>query len=322
MILFKKACFILFILFVELSSVVVADDPSISDTTKGVASQVVANGFQIFLYTIADSIIDMAATNSETDTGTNTNRSMIPQMAFMAISYNTSPFDYEWVKDWQNLFMVIYVTAVVCFVIFGGGIMVIVRKMGGNAHRTLSFLFADTVSDIDMKNWMRKLILSIIFGFFATIGIWLILYINDILTIVLSDKAVSIIPFTADNVVAYLILAAGYFVIGIIMAVRQLMLILFVACGLGIAVMYLIPLTENIAKFIFFRMLCIIFLQPILILVATIGLMIIQATPLKYIPFFYIGLVILLVWIAIKIVFGTEFIGALSNTASKVVMLV
>jgi hypothetical protein len=116
-------------------------------------------------------------------------------------------------------------------------------------------------------------------------------------------------------------MAIGYFIIGVIMAIRGLLLAVFVAGGLGIAVLYLIPLTENLAKVILFRMLGVIFLQPILILIAAIGLSIVQHSPVKFVPFYYIGLIVILVWVAVKIVFGRQFTDTMTKTASKVVFL-
>jgi hypothetical protein len=314
--------FLIFLFLLFFSSLLISSpakgDTPITNATQDVAAQVVSHGFELFLYAISDNIIGMASVGVES----NFNRSLVPQLAFLAITYNDNPFSYDWVQAWQNMFLVIYVMAVICFVIFGGGIMVLTRKMGGKAHRTLSYLFADTVADVDLHNWMRRLTLSIMFGFFTTLGIWMLLYLNDILTTILADRAIAIVPFTADNVVAYFVMAIGYFIIGIIMAIRGLLLAVFVAGGLGIAILYLIPLTENLAKTIFFRMLGIIFLQPILILIAAIGLSIVQHSPVKFIPYYYIGLIVILVWVSVKIVFGRQFTDALTNTASKVVLLI
>jgi hypothetical protein len=282
----------------------------ITNLTTDMAALVFEHGTELTVYVFSDYILNaMGANITEVHQG-------IPNIVANAVVANDDPFSYPWVHDWQNMFAVIYVTAGLCFVVFGGGIMVLTRKMGGQAHRTMNYLFADTVSDLSFKAWTHKLIMFVAFGLFATAGIWLILYISYIFSQILASEASTVIVFSPENVMVYFIMAMGYAFIGIFMMIRTLFIDLFVAGGLGIAILYLIPATEGIAELIIYRMVSIVFLQPILIFVAMVGLEIGKYTTLGTTAAYYMTLIVVMAWIAFKVIFG-DFITRLVVNKTK-----
>jgi hypothetical protein len=288
--------------------------PFVGNLTDAVSSRIVAGGMNMFFFDLADDMLSLAGVTIDS---TSAGRSAVPKLAYMMITINDDPFSYDWVKYWQNIMAVIYVVGMIWFVVFFGGLMVLARKMGGQAHRTLNFLLADTVADRDFENWFHRMFFGIVYGLFATIGIWLILQFNQLLANILASVAVTPVPFSGNNLVAYIIMVLGYLFIAVFMWIRSVAIDMFAAGGLGVAVLYLIPKTEGIAKWVFWRMMVLIFMQPVLIFEAAIGLTVIQHSLYAGIGIAYIGLMIILAWTAYKMTLG-DFADKVSATASKV----
>jgi hypothetical protein len=291
-----------------------ASFPFINNLTDAVSSRIVAGGMNMFFFGLADDALNLAGVYID---GTGAGRELVPQLAYKMIRMNDDPFSYGWVKYWQNIFAVIYVVGMIWFVVFFGGLMVLARKMGGQAHRTLNFLLADTVADRDFENWFHRMFFGIVYGLFVTFGIWLILHLSQLLADIMGSVALNPLPFSGDNLLAYIILVLGYLFIAIFMWIRAVAIDMFVAGGLGVAVLYLIPKTEGIAKWIFWRMLVLIFMQPILIFEAAVGITVIQNSLYAGAGIAYIGLIAILTWTAYKMTFG-DFADKVSDTASKV----
>jgi hypothetical protein len=97
----------------------------------------------------------------------------------------------------------------------------------------------------------------------------------------------------------------------------------FCAGGLMLAALYLIPSLQSLVKHIFTYFLLLVFMQPLLVFVAAVGVMFITALPPAILIFqasLYLGLMILLLLIGLVVTFGYGTISRMIGIAGKAVL--
>ncbi len=160
-----------------------------------------------------------------------------------------------------------------------------------------------------------NLSLSVLVTFFA---LKMILDFSYILTALMSSAVLQAVPPTADNIIVYLFMAVIYLLLSVLIGIRDILIIVFAAGGMVIlTALYLIPSLQHTVKTIFVYFLGIIFMQPILVFVAGIGVMFMKEIPIELIPLqssLYSALMLILLLIGIFFIFGFGWISRLIGT--------
>lgn len=270
------------------------------------ASAAVKNGITSFLYYIGDAMMGINGETALTN-GTAANATQSPGMIFDMITYTIDPFSMPFVQGWWGTSLVFFVMVALSYILLGGGFALLATKFPSVMER-LAWLESGTYqSNFQLKEWFSSVILALLFPFITYFGIYVILEICYVVTALLTDSALEAVPPTADNIIAYLFMSFAYLVLSILMGIRTLVIVLFAAGGLMLAALFLIPSLKGLVHNIFMYVLLLIFMQPILVFVAAVGVVLLKNIPPSlqfYTPALYISLIIVMMLIGVIFIFG------------------
>jgi hypothetical protein len=265
-----------------------------------VAAASVKKGMELFTYTIGDSMTDLSGN------GTVANRGETPQLIVNMLSLTVDPFSLEFVRDWWGTSLIFFVMVAIAYICAGGG-FAILSTISPQTVQRLNWIDGGTYTNhFQIKEWISKIVLTLVFPFLTYFGLYFILQLCYVVTALLATSALDGIPLTPENIVVYSFMALSYLLLSIIMSIRNIVIVVFCAGGLMLAALYLIPALQNLVKNIFMYFLLIVFMQPILIFVAAVGVMFITALPPNTIMQMssLTALMILLLIIGLIIIFG------------------
>lgn len=289
-----KAAFIIIILLL-VSPVRAAENP----TSGSVGSYMVSDGLKIFTYAISDALVMLSNGNSTV------NHSEAPSAIAQLLTLSIDPYQYAFVQEWQNVMIIFFVILTVLMILLGGSGVLIRRTSPDIAYR-ISWLM-DSTEFFDVNKWLSTIGIAIAFLALGTFGIYYLLQLEYVISAIITERALLIAPPTIENFLAYLMFAVVYFVLSVIMAIRAIIILLMAAGALGLMALYLIPQTRNFAVSAFMYFLVILFLQPVLLFIATVGLAFVQAIPMSLVPLkgvIVVGLTLFMAIVAIMCILG------------------
>jgi hypothetical protein len=280
------------------------------------AAAAVKKGNEMFAYSIGDSMINLNG-NGTLDAAT---RQETPGLILKMIGYTIDPFTLDFVKTWWGTSLIFFVTIAILYICMGGA-LALLQSYSPSMMQRLTWLESGTYNDnFELKQWLSNVALSLLFPFITYFGLYIILQLCYIVTALVTQSALNAIPPTAENFVVYLFMAFTYLLLSIIMSIRNIVIVVFCAGGLMLAALYLIPSLQNLVKNIFMYFLLMVFMQPLLVFVAAVGVMFIKALPKELMMFhasLYFGLMVLLLLIGLVVTFGYGTISRMIGIAGR-----
>lgn len=258
-------------------------------------AQMISNGIDAWALNFGDKLINASNFNGESSTD---------RIIFSLLRTTPDPFTNPWVMESRNTTAMLYTIMVFLFM-FGGLAYVYLHTTSPSMARNIEFLVGD-LKYFHLNNYLKNLVMALVFVIVVYMGYWLLLLLNQILTdLVLSVTLDSIIP-KPDNFVLYLSMAAATFFLSIFMAWRILIIGWGAAYILVLAGMYLFNPLKGIAVKVFLYIVCMIYMQVALLSFAGAGVMIIQYLPMGFsnLPIFYTTLTAGLFFIGLVFVIG------------------
>lgn len=266
-----------------------------------VAAASVKKGLEMFTYTIGDSMTDLSGN------GTVTNRGETPGLIVNMLSATIDPFSLAFVRDWWGTSLIFFVMIAIVYICAGGG-FALLSTISPQTVQRMNWIDGGTYTNqFQIKEWISKAILTLVFPFLTYFGLYFILQLCYVVSALLATSALNEIPLTPENIVVYFFMALSYLLLSIIMSIRNLVIVVFCAGGLMLAGLYLIPALQNLVKNIFMYFLLLVFMQPLLIFIAAVGVMFITSLPPEFMIMhmsLLVALMILLMLIGFVIVFG------------------
>ncbi len=285
-----------------------------TDIAVNATSDAVNYGFQKFLYFIGDSMMSLNGDTPPEHTG-------VPGAIVGMLSYTPNPFNYDFVKEWWGISMIFYVVVALMYILAGGGFAVLSTSAPGLTQR-LAWLESGTYqNNFRLKPWMHSIVLALIFPLLTYYALKMILEFSYVLTALVSSAVLQAVPPTADNIIIYLFMAVIYLLLSVLIGIRDILIIVFAAGGLMLAALYLIPSLQRVIMTIFMYFLGVIFMQPILVFVASVGVMFMKEIPIELIPLqasLYSALMLILLLIGIFFIFGFGWISRLVGTVERI----
>ncbi len=283
-----------------------------ADSVVNATSDAVNYGFQKFLYYLGDSAMSV---NSNTPP----DHTNAPSVIVSMISYTPDPFSFEFVKSWWGTSLIIFVVIALAYILAGGG-FALLSHTAPNAVKRLAWLESGTYqNNFRLKQWANSIVLALLFPIVTYFGLSMILQLSFVLTDLVSSSTLNSIPPTADNILVYIFMAIIYLLLSVVIGIRDIIIILFCAGGLILAALYLIPSLKLMVKSIFIYFLGLVFMQPIMVFVAAVGVMFIKEIPVYLLPIqssLYTALMLILLLTGLFFVFG---LGWISKMVKEVV---
>lgn len=263
----------------------------------------IKEGLTSFVYSLGDSMINLQSNGS-----TNViDRQASSGMIFNMLSYNLDPFSMPWVQQWWQTSLIFFVVIAILYICFGGA-MALLQTINPSVMQRLTWLENGIGGNFRLKEWMSNVILSLVFPFLTYFGLYAILQLSYVVTALVSEQAITAMPPVAENIVAYVFTALTFMLLSILMSIRSIIIGVFVSAGLMIAALYIIPPLQNFIKSIFLYFILMVFMQPTLIVIASIGTLFIKSLPSSLFQFsfsLYLGLMAVLILVALGMVFGS-----------------
>ena len=284
------------------------------DTAKQAGADMVSQGIDAFFISQANSIISFAdgAVNQTSQAGT--------MAAFQAVTMYYDPFSNPGIMEVIRSTSIIFLFLFTLFV-FGGLGYVMIHSKYPNVGKTIDFTFFDD-KPFDMAEYVKSLgsvILFIVFGFTA---VWTILLISKVISEMMTVSALNALVTTPNSGVILFFMAIAYLALSVFIAIRVLVISIITSLLLVLFILWAFHIIRDVINVIFIYFLTMIFLQPILISIAAIGIMTIEwvvgignTGPTSYI--YYLGLIIILVLTAITFTLGPVTVGKLIRIGTR-----
>jgi hypothetical protein len=298
----------IFIIFIILASPVFAVE---SDPVGDAGAWMVSNGMKIFAYSIGDSMISLGTGNQTV------NREEAPDMIFKLLTFSIDPYKFSFVQEWQNVMIIFFVLLTLLMIMLGGATVLINRTSPDIAYRISWMLDSSAVFDI--SKWISTIFVAIIFLLLGTFGLYYLLQLEYVVSSIITEKALLTAPPTIDNIIAYLLFAAVYLLLSVVMAIRSIIILLMAAGALGLFALYLVPQTRNFATSAFMYFLVVLFMQPALLFIAAVGLAFVQMIPLPLFQFkviIVIGLTLFMAAVALICILGKGLVKSIISIGS------
>jgi hypothetical protein len=206
--------------------------------------------------------------------------------------------------------MIIFFVILTLLLVMLGGASVLINRTSPDMAYRISWLL-DSSAYFDINKWVSTIFIAIAFLLLGTFGLYYLLQFEYVVSAIITEKALLTAPPVIENIITYLLFAAVYLLLSVIMAVRSIIILLMAAGALGLFALYLIPQTRNFAVSAFMYFLVILFLQPVLLFMAAIGLTFVQMIPLPLIQYkviIVIGLVILMAFVSVICILGKSLV--------------
>ncbi len=293
-----------FLLLLALSTVMtVAAADNDGNDNFDTGTWMITKGLEGFVYSLGDSIYGVAGNNS-----IRTNRSSTDAMVINLLAWNVDPYSIREVRDWQDIcaaaFFIIGISALMIAFIF----------------MQLNFQSIDDLlgGGYTQNRMVDTLLVIIVVPIISVFGVWIVLKINYIVSMFISNYTIMTIPQTSDNFLIYFFMSIAFILLSIVMFIRAIYIVVFAAVSIVVAVFYGVRELRQMVVDYVHAFLAIVFLQPKLLLIQVFGLIVISKIPAEILPLkltAYLALVLYLGWVGYKAVMGS----VITNTAKIIV---
>lgn len=264
---------------------------------------------------------DMYKAGSAFQNNTSPTNSSVNQLIFMMVTFPYDPFEDPWVLSTRNMTAFIFLFLALLYV-FTGGAYVLLHTFFPSHAINLDWLGGFSYQSFSFREYLKTLIYGVLILVGAYTIVYLILVLNQVLTSMITLTVLDSIAPTVDNAFLYLMMGFIYFVLSVFMAWRLLVIGLMTAFALVVGGLYLFQPLRGIMTQVFYYFCVMVFMQFILVSIASGGVMIIQNLPLaKNTYVFYYALGLLLFFVSLLLVLGPVTIMRLTKSTAKGVMI-
>jgi len=252
------------------------------------------------MYSIGDAIYGIV--------GDVTNRSKTDAMITNLLAWNIDPFSYKQVRDWQDL-------CALAFIVLGVGTLLFAFIFTRLDIRSVDAIIGEGYTQ---NRIVDTLLILLAVPLLSTFGVWVVLKLNYVVSVMISDYALMVIPQTSDNFILYILMSLAFVLLSIVMFVRAIYIVIFVAVSIVIGTLYAVTeFRQSVTDYVY-AFLKIVFLQPRLLLYCALGIVVIENLPpvlqtVKSLA--YLGLVVFVVKTGYDAVFGSMI-----TTAAKIII--
>lgn len=290
--------------------------PASASALDNAGALMVQKGIELWSYSIGDSMIALGSGNSTV------NQSQTPSLIMGALTYTVDPYKLSWVQSWWQTMFVFYILVAIC-ALLGGAAMVIISKVFPDTASRMAWILGQTgeTGTFNFRTWMSTVFLSLIFPFLTIFGVYFILIIQYVVSSLITTSVLTAVPPTTNNIIAYLFMTLTYLILTLIMALRNIIIILFAAGSLGIAALYLIPQLRELVKSIFVYFIIIVFMQPALIFIAAVGVIFLTNLPPALQPcsgVLYVALFLLLAVVGVVCIIGVSLVNRIVRAGTGI----
>ena len=279
------------------------------DPAKQAGEDMVSGGLNAFLTSQANYIISVAdgACNQTSQPGT--------MAAFQTLSLNYDPFMNPGIIAVIRSTSVLFLFLFALFV-FGGLSYVIIHSRYPTAGQAIDYTLFDD-KPFDVMEYVKSLGTVIVFILFGFTAVWTILLISRVISEMMTASALNAMVMTPNSGVILFFMAIAYLILSIFIAIRVLVVSIITSLLLVLFILWAFHIIRDVINVIFIYFLTMIFLQPILISIAAIGIMSIEwvigfgNTGVSASYIYYFGLIIILVLTAITFTLGPVTVGKL-----------
>lgn len=268
-----------------------------------VGAWMITKGLEGFAYSFGDNIYGITGNNS-----IRTNRSETDTMIINLLAWNVDPYSIQEVRDWQDI-------CAAAFIIIGISALII------------SFIFMQldlhSIDDLVGEGYTQNriidtLLVIIVVPIISIFGVWIVLQINYIISLFISNYMIMTIPQTSDNFLIYVFMAIAFILLSIVMFIRAIYIVVFAAVSIVVGVFYgARELRQMVVDYVR-AFLAIVFLQPKLLLIMVFGLVVISKIPVEIMNLksaAYFALTVYIGWVGYKTVTGN----VITNTVKVIV---
>jgi len=284
------------------------------DGAVGVGAKMVSDGIDAALVSQGNSIISVA------DASVNQTSTPGSMAVFHAITASYDPFMNPGVLEVIRNTSIIFIFLFSLFV-FGGLGYVMVHQKFPNMGKTIDYTFFED-KPFDMMEYVKSLGAVIVFIVFGFTAVWTIMLISQVISEMMTVSALDAMMTTPNSGMVFLIMAIAYLILSVFIAIRFLVITIITSLLLILFVLWAFHIIRDVINVIFIYFLTMIFLQPILISIAAIGIMCIKwvmiftnGTNAGFI--YYLGLLIILVITAITFTLGPATVGKLIRIGTR-----
>jgi hypothetical protein len=264
---------------------------------------------------------DMYKAGSAFQNNTSPTNSSVNQLIFMMVAFPYDPFQDTWVLSTRNMTAFIFMFLALLYV-FAGGAYVLLHTFFPSHAINLDWLGGFSYQSFSFREYLKTLIYGVLILVGAYTIVYLILVLNQVLTSMVTLTVLDSIAPTADNAFLYLMMGFVYFTLSVFMAWRLLVIGLMTAFVLVVGGLYLFQPLRGIMTQVFYYFCVMVFMQFVLVSIASGGVMIIQNLPLaKNTYVFYYALGLLLFFVSLILVLGPITIMRITKSTAKGVMI-
>ena len=284
------------------------------------ASAAVTEGIEGIFISIADKIFEFSVSGYN-NSGSNGTINCIYNVA----TYTVDPFKLSIYDNMINLSAALFIEGYKIILLIAFAMMIVTHYRSDIALKINSVTGINIVQKENML--FKKAFDGILIMIFMYFSIYLVLWINDILSkLVIISMLDSIAP-TPSNFVLYFMMALSYGCMMIFFGFRTLVIGLFFGFAFIIGLCLLIEPLRKSAETVCAYFVQIVFFQFIIVAYFSLCILIINATtPTTYIPsvvqpshFMYLIMIIGGIYIGIKLMFGVKVIKWAGKTVGRLV---
>jgi hypothetical protein len=299
---------------IQIGSSTINPDPTkntggIVDDITGAAADAGASmfmkGMELFMFRVGDMIFGVG---SDDNTIQANKRSSTDKMILNLMTYNVDPFSIPQVQDWQDY-------AMAAFVILGILALFIAFIASKIDNQAIDELIGDGFTHNRIVDTTLLLFLVPIISVF---GVWVVLKLNYVISAMIGDYMIMTIPQTSNNFVIYIFAGIAFLLLSVVMLIRTIFIVVFVAISLIVGVAYSVTELRPRAVEYIKAWLHMVFLQPYLLLILLIGIIVIEAMPPVLQSFKnpgYVILVFYLAWVGYRAITGNAI-----TTVAKIII--
>ncbi len=293
--------FMIFVAILTSPSIVSSAVPTNNSSSAGAG--MVSDGINTWISGSSDSMIGV-------DDNVNSNqpkRSDGEMALFSMVTVNYDPFQNPGVIQTLQSTAIIFLFLFVIFV-FGGLAYVIIHSKYPQTGEALDYAF-NMEKGFDYKEYIKTSGSVIIFIIFGSLVVYVILLISKVLGEMMTITALDSVVYSPQSPTIYFVMAIAYMTLSIFIAIRLIVISVITALLWIICALWAYHMMRDVITMVFIYFVGMIFMQPILISVATIGIMTIEWLVgnliwIQPVYILYLGLVILLIIVALVLTLG------------------
>jgi hypothetical protein len=280
-------------------------------------ADMINGGLNAWLDSQSNSIISFA------DGETNSTRSPGQMALFHMITFDYSPFDNPGVLSTIQSTAIIFLFLFVIFVFAGMAYIMVHSRFPGIGQAVDYTIFQD--KGFDYMEYLKTLGTVIIFIVFGFTAVWTVMLISKTISEMMTAAALDALVSSSSSGVVYLFMAFAYMLLSVFMAIRILGISIITSLLLVLFAAWQFHQIRDLVNMVFVYLGILIFMQPILISIAAIGIMSIEWIGNFTVGYFsvsllYFGLIIMLVVVAFCLIIGPALFGKLIKIGSRALL--